>query len=550
MTTSPRERMPSEACDDPSQQGREQRGPRFLILACTLFLLALGIGLRSTQFFSRVDMWHDELAIARNVDDRGLVALVSRPLDHLQVAPVGNLAILEVSSGFLGVSEVGLRFGPWILGIAALVLFWRVAMRYAQGVPLLAALTLFAVSPALVWYGSSLKPYGGDVAVSLLLVWLSLRYLERPEDTRRGIIAGALGGAALLLSFPAVPTAAMLGVLLATAWRRRHPKPPFAPLAGLGIGWMLGAAFAGWAALRLIDPATDAFMREFWDGDFPPTSQPLAAVTWSLAKLFGAFAHSLVFFPPQVPVLRFIVTVPVVLAVLGLAFALRRPTVRPLLLLAPPAAGLTAAFLHMLPFDQRLGLHATWTVLVLAALGLTGLQRVTLGRWRVTTHLLAAVMALPLLAIVLLGARPPYAAGGGLQPRSVLSELAERRRPTDRLYVYTQGRHDMAFYGKRAGIGHWIEGEPHFDDQRGYLKEVDALRSEPRAWFFWVRLDRDEPALIRSYLGTIGWELDRIPDEPPGATGAVLYDLSDAERLRRAAADSFPMPDMETRREQ
>jgi hypothetical protein len=101
----------------------------------------------------------------------------------------------------------------------------------------------------------------------------------------------------------------------------------------------------------------------------------------------------------------------------------------------------------------------------------------------------------------------------------------------------------MAFYGKRAGIEDWMQGERHYDDPRGYLREVDVLRGEPRVWFFWVRLDRDEPALIRSYLGTIGRELERIPAEPLSATGAVLYDLSDTERSGRISAESFPLSD-------
>src|SRR5262249_6844503 len=145
-------------------------------LVCVWGLLVLGIGLRSTQYFSRVDMWHDELALVRNVEDRGLVDLVSRPLDHQQVAPVGALALLEASSTLSGLSEAGLPFGPWVLSLVALLLCWRVPTRFAEGAPLLAALAMFAVSPALVWYGSSVKPYGGDVAVSLCLVWLSLRF--------------------------------------------------------------------------------------------------------------------------------------------------------------------------------------------------------------------------------------------------------------------------------------------------------------------------------------------------------------------------------------
>jgi hypothetical protein len=101
----------------------------------------------------------------------------------------------------------------------------------------------------------------------------------------------------------------------------------------------------------------------------------------------------------------------------------------------------------------------------------------------------------------------------------------------------------MAWYGTRAGIGDWMQGEPHYDDARGYLAEVDALRGAPRAWFFWVRLDGGDPALIQDYLGAIGRELERIPAEPQSSTGAVLYDLSDVERSSGISAGSFPLPD-------
>lgn len=125
----------------------------------------------------------------------------------------------------------------------------------------------------------------------------------------------------------------------------------------------------------------------------------------------------------------------------------------------------------------------------------------------------------------------------------MVERLAEVHREDERVYVYTQGRHAMAFYGGRAGIEEWIQGERHYDDPRGYLREVDDLRGSPRAWFFWVNQDGGpDPAWIREYLGTIGEERDRISDDLSGATGAVLYDLSDRERLRAASANSIPLP--------
>jgi hypothetical protein len=53
-----------------------------------------------------------------------------------------------------------------------------------------------------------------------------------------------------------------------------------------------------------------------------------------------------------------------------------------------------------------------------------------------------------------------------------------------------------------------------------------------------------KPALVRSYLESIGVEIDRI-DDPHGTRGlheaaASLYDLSDPERLARSSATEHP----------
>jgi hypothetical protein len=504
-----------------------------------VLVLAIGAGLRSAQYFAQVDMWHDELAVARNVEDRDLTGLLTRPLDHLQVAPVGFLAMLEATTATLGVTEAGLRFGPWLFGLISLLLFWRVAARFAEGTGLLVALALFAVSPALIWYGASAKSYGSDVTVSLLLVWLALRHLESPEDGRRGLLAAGIGALLLLFSFPAVPTAAILAVLLVAAWWRRRPRSSLHPLLALLFGWGAGIAAAGFVASGLVSDTTDAFMRAFHAGRFPP-AEISGALAWAARSLYEGFAHSLVFFPPSNVVLVAIVALPLLLGVIGLARLVRRSWPKAAILLAPPVAGLLAAAFHLLPFGQRLGLHAAWPFLVLAGAGLHELAGMATRGWRWIPRSLAAVTGLPLVVIVLLAARPPY---HGPSARGVVEELAGQVREGDRIYVYTQARHDMAFYGGRAGLERWVQGELHPEGPRGYLREVDALRGSSRAWFLWLDLDDSgRPQWIRDFLGEIGTKLRAIGENESGSAGAALYDLSDPERLEAASAESFPLP--------
>jgi hypothetical protein len=131
--------------------------------------------LRTMQWFAGTSLWIDELMIARNVQDRGMAALLTRALDYAQVAPPGFLASVEAATMVFGLGERALRLVPWALSILGLLLFWRIARRFVSPLALVMGLLLFAASPALIWYGGNVKQYSGDVAWTLLLVLVALR---------------------------------------------------------------------------------------------------------------------------------------------------------------------------------------------------------------------------------------------------------------------------------------------------------------------------------------------------------------------------------------
>jgi len=506
-------------------------------------LVVLGCALRTAQYLGQVSLWHDELAIALNVEQKGLRELLTEPLAHRQVMPVGFLAAVKISSRLVGVDEVGLRLVPWLFGLAAVLLFWRVSERFASGAALLAGMTLFAVSPALTLYAATVKPYAADVAVTLLVILLALRHRERPEDLRSAGVAGIAGGAALLFSHPAVLVTAVVAGILSIAWWWARPRPPLRPLAAMIGGWSVGAGVATAAALLLRDPATLAYMHDFWGsrGGFPPSlSEGLGAVAWAPRQLFAVFAHFLLFLTP--PALVAAVASPTAaLAVLGLPWLWRRVPWSAGLLIAPVVAGLAGAFAGLLPFRHRVGLYAGCAVLALSMAGLEALRTWLPPRVRFLGAVVAVLVAAPLALLVLLAGRPPYRTQ---ESRPVLQQIAARRQPGDALYVYCGGRHAIAFYGPRAGLDGWTQGGCH-DDPRAFLRELDAFRGRPRVWFFFTQTHGQETMVIRSYLGTIGRQRDAVPD-PAGyhgeaETAAFLFDLSDPDLSRAANADSFSL---------
>jgi dolichyl-phosphate-mannose-protein mannosyltransferase len=534
-----RANAPFVAKDRGRREVLRSRGVRIAVIA----LIVLGCTLRTVQYLGQVSLWHDELALVLNVEQKGIRELLTEPLAHRQVAPVGFLAAVAVCSRLLGIDELGVRLVPWLFALASVLVFWRVAERFASGAALVAGMTLFAVSPALIIYGASVKPYAADVAVTLLLILLALRYRERPEDLRAAWVAGVGGGAALLCSYPAVLVAAVVAPILLLAWWRTRPHPPLGPLAAMLGGWSAGAAIATAAALLLRDAGTVAYMRTFWGsrGGFPPPFQEgLAALAWAPRQLFAVFAHFLLFITP--PTLVAVVAAPAAaLAVVGLAWLWRRFPWSAALLLAPVAAGLLGAFAGLLPFRHRTGLYAGSAVLALSMVGLEALRTLLPPRVRSLVAVVAALVAGPLALIVLLAGRPPYPTQ---ESKPVLQEIARRRQAGDVLYVYCRGRHAIEFYGPRVGLGGWTQGGCH-DDVLDFLRELDAFRGQPRLWFFFTQSHGQETTVIRSYLRTIGRERVAIPD-PAGyggeaETAAYLFDLSDPNLLGLVTADSFPL---------
>lgn len=485
--------------------------------------LLLGAVLRTWQWAAATSLWVDELWIVQNVRDRGLAELLSRPLEHQQVAPAGFLAAVDVSSILLGFGELALRLVPYLMALLSLLLLLLIARRYVGGLPLVGVILLAAASPALVWYGGNVKPYSGDIALTLLVVLLAMRHVEKPLDMRRAVWAGVLGAVAIVSSFPTVLTSAVLGVLLLIHWLRDRRPGSIGPLTALGGGWLVGAAIATWSALRLTTPEVQAYMRDFWAEGFPPYADGLLSVAlWIPERAYHALAHALVFLDAEAGVLA----APIALLALGgIVAGIRRRGVLALMLLAPVIGGLLGALAGTLPLRNRTAVYAGPALIVSGMIGLQALLRHD-RRWvRIVGIAAAIVSVIPIPALVLAGSRPPYRTE---ETRAVLAELVRRRAADDRVYVYCHAHAAADFYGRPAGLTDYIEGGCH-DSTEELREELRTLPAGP-IWFFWTHATSTGLAdSTRAYFEANGSELDRIPD-PYGLTGegeaaAIRYDL-------------------------
>src|SRR5215217_4457409 len=194
----------------------------------TAAVLAAGIVLRLWAWWTRGTMWMDEIAIARNVQERTLAQLLFLPLDYMQAAPKGFLLLEWGVTRALGDSAIIFRLVPLAASLWSLWLFRDVARRLLTPAGALVALLFFAVV----------------------------------------VLAGL--GLALAATVPAA-----LGL---RAGLRR--------LAPLGLAWALAAGMGTWVALGAMSPATADYMRWFHAANMPPEPLVWAKLpTWLFTRM-------------------------------------------------------------------------------------------------------------------------------------------------------------------------------------------------------------------------------------------------------------------------
>jgi 4-amino-4-deoxy-L-arabinose transferase-like glycosyltransferase len=486
-------------------------------------------------------LWNDELSIATNVTEKGWAELLSSPLNHRQVAPVGFLAAEKAGVSLLGDNEAGLRLFPYLASLASLFLFWRVSVRYLGRLSQIAALSFFASSPALLWYTRNAKQYSSDVAVVLALLLLALRLQEEEGTVRAGLITGVLVAVAILVSQPATLVGGgLIGVLMI---QRLQMGKRLAPIVTLSAVWIVGASIQVLMSLLVSSPEAREFMSNAWRGAFFPIPwSSWQAFLWLPRRLlaFSAFFTGL-FRPDTLPEVA-VAGLYGVLALIGFRYLARRRPQAAALLFVPPAVAILASIFRVLPLSGRVAMFMGPSLLLFSMGGLEQVREWLSPRFHRGSSV--AIVFLGLAPALLLPLRlPPL---NHRQPtRPVLEEVRSQWRPGDAIYVQYGALKAMRFYGNPMGIKPWIAGGKQ-PDRRAYLREVDALRGHSRAWVFFAGSPDCVPHTIRSYLAAVGTEVARIPD-PYGNFGrdeaaAYLYALDDSTRATRFTSDTYPIP--------
>jgi len=267
----------------PGLVARLERGARVADVACgtghAIVLLARAF---PASTFVGYDL--DEGAIAHNVLTRDIWHLFG-PIDFGQIAPPGFLLIVKAGTAAFGSSEYALRLLPLAAALASLVFFSRVCRRVLQPISAAVALLLFAVAMPLVFFGANLKQYSSDVAVTLLVIGVTLRQTTALTRARAWRLA-AFGLLALLVSQASLFALTAAGALLVVdgfGARRPDRWSRILVAAAWAAGVLAAVAYVGW----VMTDVTRAYVARFWAGLFMPSEGTIRWLGATLLQTFG-----------------------------------------------------------------------------------------------------------------------------------------------------------------------------------------------------------------------------------------------------------------------
>lgn len=438
-----------------------------------VLLVLLNLAWRSVRYGLAFPIWGDEGFVTRSLFSADFADLLG-PIEYDQIAPPGFLWVELAIVRLLGTSEYAFRLAPYLCGLASMLLLWNLARNTLDRRTALLAIGIFAASYYPVRHSVEVKPYAGDLLVSLVLTNLGWAVFRHPRSAARWALLTCAAALGVWLSFPAVFVAAGVGVYLAGRGIRSPGTTP--RLGYVAYCLVVGASFLAVYYLAIQPQSQEAsWLHRSWRSTFPPLARPWRMGWWLVRMHTG----NMLAYP--VGAKNAGSTGTLLLVVLGCAVVWRRRRGMLVLLLGPLAFTFLGAAMKRYPYGTtaRTMLYMAPAFCLLAGIGLSRTLTACLRRRHVPGGFL--VVALVLAGIATAGLVrdlvQPYKKRSDQINRTTLRWLAGKTSPGDRWVVFPATEkvpHAPYLY-------HWGGSAARFRHYIDHLARVDVVWAPPPA---------------------------------------------------------------------
>jgi hypothetical protein len=475
-------------------------------------------------------------------------------MDFNQAAPAGFLFLEKAATTLFGDGEYSLRVIPLVAGIIGMVVFPFLARRVLGDWGTVVAVGLFALSDSVIYYAGTAKQYSLDVAVFVVLMWLSLRAIESARPTRIAALIAA-GCAAVWLSHPAVFVLVAIGVTLVVKLAR---DKQWRCVVVMGLG--SAAWFGSFTLSYLVTLGGVKHLEKSYTGSsaFVGSGDNFRAALNDYLGVFryeAGIAHASIF-SLQDPG-RWAASVAAVMFLVGCISLCVTKGASAGVLLGPLAVALAASAAQRYPLVPRTVLFAAPTTVIGIAVG--GATIVRAKRRGIAIGIAACAVGFLALSLAVPALQHLHGARSREELKPVMRYLASAQRPNDLLYIYYPTQYAFRYYltcgcfdgvagtprrrglwpltrfaGGRAQWAPALESKlPNFRvaSYRGeqpslYLSDLRSLKGRSRVWVILSDLPDASRAFLLRNLASLGHARAALkPGQDESAAGLYLFDL-------------------------
>ncbi|MBI4008604.1 glycosyltransferase family 39 protein [Candidatus Roizmanbacteria bacterium] len=482
-----------------------------------LVIITFGILLRIKDYLENRSLWLDEAYLALKIIQPSFIEQINRFEELTSITPFGFLAVEHSVVKLFGNNEFSLRAFPLFSGITSLILFYFLLRKFVSGKITYIGLLLFSTSDFLIYYSSELRHYSTELAISIGLSLIILKFNQKLQKEWKYLsIFLLIGSTSVLFSRSAILILAPLGLVECLDLIKNNDRKK-----ALHFFFVLLISLLTFVVYYIVffSPSYQEKVILAYQSAFIPPFPPfsLTDLKWYLQTFVSIFQNLLGFRSYYVGIFLFF---------LGMWSLWKVNKKKLLYLIVPIIFTFIISVFKLYPFSHRFLLFLFPFFIILISIGLQ--YFVEKKDIKDRSLLLIIVISLLLFDSALSNVRNFFQKRQMEEMRPVVKYLQTKIKRGDVIYLYYAALPAYQYYAARFGLDRkYITGTTSREEPDKYIRDLEKLKGNKRIWLIFSHVftikDYNEKDFFLSYLRKQGELLDRYDE---AGASIYLFDLT------------------------